>query len=65
MKDKGRHWYSIRDVAEIVGVSDETIRKHIKAGQFPGARKKSPLPRSSWMIPDDALADYRRRIERT
>lgn len=44
-------YLSVTKVARRLGVSDESVRNYIKAGLFPGARRKSPLPHSNYEIP--------------
>ena len=52
--------YSVREVAKQIGVSTETIRKHIKDGRFPGAYRSSPVRGAKWIIPVAAVEWFRR-----
>lgn len=58
MVKPGSDWLTVSEVAEIEGVSTETIRRGIKAGQYVGSRL-SDAPRAPWVI--DAAAYNRQR----
>jgi excisionase family DNA binding protein len=51
-------WYSVTEAAKELGVSDETIRRHIQNGRLPGAKRKSPVPRSPYVIPETAIKQF-------
>ena len=53
-------WYTVTEAAGILGVSDETVRNHIKSGRLAGARKKSPIPRSPYLVPKSSIDSYKR-----
>lgn len=51
-----------REVAERLHVSLMTIHRWIDRGEFPQARRKSPVANSPYMIPEsDVIAFERRR----
>ncbi len=51
-------WLTVSEVAEIEGVSTETIRRGIAAGKYPASRA-SDAPRAPWLI--NAVAYERQR----
>lgn len=53
-------YYSTADVAKRYKVTERAVRKWIKAGIL-DAEKTSPLPKSSWLIPQTAIEDFDRR----
>ncbi|WP_425475615.1 helix-turn-helix transcriptional regulator [Nocardioides tweenelious] len=47
---------SISDASEIAGVSRDTIKRRLAAGDFPGARRSiGPGPGGPWRIPIDDI----------
>jgi excisionase family DNA binding protein len=54
-----RKWLTIAEVAEIYGVSTETVRRKIKAGELPASRA-SDSPRAAWLIDE---AEFERQRE--
>jgi excisionase family DNA binding protein len=53
-------WYSTQEVAELLGVSSETVRRFI-AKKLLGATVISAGERPTYRISEAALADFRRR----
>ena len=53
--------YSIREVAQRVGLSKEMVRRHCVNGLFPGAYRRSPVPGSPWRIPESAVNNFLER----
>lgn len=51
-------WLSVREVASRLGVSDETVRKYIRAGYFADVRRKSPVVGSPFLISAASVAEY-------
>lgn len=45
----------IQDAALAIGRSTDTIRRLIRAGRLPGARRASHLPNAPWLIPSSSL----------
>ena len=46
-QDKITHYITVKEFSKTAGVSESTIRKQLRAGQFPGAIKQS----GAWLIP--------------
>jgi len=50
-------YLSVQQAASRTSVSVETIRRHLKAGRFPNARRATPgTPSCPWRIPESDLA---------
>lgn len=47
----------VREVADRLGVSGETVRRFVADGRLPGARKKDPMKRTSPMLIPLAAVD--------
>ena len=60
----GTTWYTTKETADLLGLSDETIRRHIRLKLFPNARRKSPLPKSGFIIPEKDILNYRAASKR-
>ena len=58
MTKPSSEWLTVSEVAEIEGVSTETVRRGIKAYKYPASRA-SDAPRAPWLI--NAAAYERRR----
>lgn len=46
----GRHWLAISQVAEQYGVSRDTVRRRIAAGQFASAFRAEDRPVEPWLV---------------
>ena len=53
-------WVSVREAADILGVSQDTVKRKLKAGTLPG-RKETGEKGERWLVelPDDATATLR------
>lgn len=60
------NFYKIPEIARMIDVSERTIRRYLKAGRFPNARRYRG---KTWLIPMSDVAalgeDYVRKIDRT
>ncbi len=55
---------TVTQVAELLQVSNRTVRNLIKRGHFPQARKIDPSRwRSSWRIPQEDVNSYKSLVE--
>jgi excisionase family DNA binding protein len=52
---------TVKEVANHLGVTDQTIRTWLKRGRFPGARLEETPLGSYWLIPQAALNGFSRR----
>ena len=48
-------------VAQRLGVTRKTINRWIERGEFPNARRKSPVRKSNYLIPVADVVDFERR----
>jgi hypothetical protein len=55
--------YSSTKTADFVGLSSKQVGRLAKAGHFPGARRKSPLAGSAWVIPGTAVIEFMKKRE--
>lgn len=53
-----RHWLSVRQAAEELGYTEDTIRQYCAEKVFPGAGKASDSPRAHWRIPEQDVRDF-------
>jgi hypothetical protein len=49
-----------RDVARRYRVSEDRVRRWIKAGELKAINTSDPLCRPRWVVPPEALADFER-----
>lgn len=54
--------YSTAEVAELLGVTEETVRRYIRTGSITGYRLSGP--RSQLRITAQAIRDYREQQQR-
>lgn len=50
--------YTVEDVAAMLGFSGAHIRRFCAAGDLPGSYRRSPSPRSAWIIPGAAVQSF-------
>src|SRR3954466_7777728 len=56
MAERGESLLSVDDAARLCGVSRDTIKRRLRAGEFPNAvRVRVPGPKGPWRIPDTDL----------
>lgn len=55
---------STKQVAERLNVTQKTIQRWIKAGEFPNARRKRPVPLSPFQIPESDVIAFEQRRDR-
>lgn len=62
-----RHWLTVRQAAEELGYTEDTIRQYCAEGIFPKAGKASDSPRAHWRIPEQDVRDFgaNRAVHRT
>lgn len=48
-------FFKVRDVARLLGVTEQTVREYCADGRLPGARRLHPSGSSPWVIPVSAL----------
>lgn len=54
-----RHWLSVRQAAEELGYTEDTIRQYCAEKVFPGAGKANPdSSRSHWRIPEQDVESF-------
>lgn len=58
-------WYTVQELVQRYGDSDQAIRDRIRAGHFPGARRKTLAQRAPWLVPQSAVDRYDRRLAGT
>ncbi len=51
---------TVKEVAQYLGLSDQTVRDYIKNGRFPGSRRKTVNPMSPYMVPESAVRAFER-----
>lgn len=55
----GAHWLTVRQVAERLGFSEDTVRIYCAQGVLPGAAKANlSSSRSHWRIPEQDLENF-------
>jgi excisionase family DNA binding protein len=54
---------SVKQVAELLGVTPRAIHKWIKRGHFPGAYKLSPASNSPYRIPESDVIAFKEQRE--
>jgi excisionase family DNA binding protein len=59
----GQQWYTVTQVAEHLGLSDESIRKLAEMGKFPGAVLHG-VKRIGWRIPREGAIGYLAELHR-
>ena len=55
--------YSTEETGEILGISSRHVQRMIKSGHLPGARKKSPVPKSPFVVPGSAISEFIKKRE--
>lgn len=62
-----RHYLTVRQVAEELGYTEDTIRQYCAEALFPNARKASDSPRAHWRIPEADVRNFgtNRAVQRT
>lgn len=53
-----RHWLTVRQTAEELSFTEDTIRQYCAEGIFPNASKASESPRAHWRIPEQDVRDF-------
>ena len=52
------HFLDVDDAARVCGVSTDTIRRRLRAGEIPGAHRTSTHANAPWAIPSSALGAH-------
>ena len=62
-----RHWLTVRQVAEELEYTEDTVRQYCAEGVFPNATKATDNPRAHWRIPEQDVREFgtNRAIQRT
>lgn len=64
LHDDEEKMLTVSEVANRLKVDSSTIRRMRQQGYFPGARRKTALPKSPWMIPEsDVVQVEKKRAE--
>jgi hypothetical protein len=58
-KKKEKKMLKVSEVADILGKDDSSIRVWLKRGRFPGARLEETPIGSYWLIPADAVENFK------
>ena len=53
-----RHWLTVRQAAEELDFTEDTIRQYCAEGIFPNAGKSSDSPRAHWRIPENDVTNF-------
>lgn len=53
-------YYSVKEVAEIIGVVEETVRVRLRNGEIVGVK---PGNSRKWLISDKSINEYLKNIE--
>jgi len=58
MSEEPKSFYSVNEVAEILQVSDRTVRNMIDSGTLSGAKIDPSKAKSTWRITRSSLESY-------
>jgi excisionase family DNA binding protein len=62
---KVEEYYTVEQVAQLLGVSSRTIRNLINRGRFPGAHRIDPdSKKSTWRIPVSTVDKFQEKQQK-
>ena len=56
---------TVAELAKLLDVRPETVRRYLTSGAFPGAYRMTDGPKAVWRIPRSAVLAWRTRGQRT